>query len=60
MHFFPLLPTDIKIKTSGRLLGKKSGSLSSGLGFPLDKMGRGLYIFSAYGNSKCRVAFVGY
>lgn len=52
MHFSPLLlPTDIKIKTLGRIPGKKSGRLSSSLGFPTDKMGRGLNVSSAYGNS---------
>lgn len=52
MHFSPLLPTDIKIKTLRRTLGKKSGSLSAGHGSPVDKMGRGLHIFFCRWNFK--------
>ena len=61
MHFFSFfLLTDIKIKTLGRILGKKSGRLGSSLSFSIDKMGRGLNMSSACGNSKFKVAFVDY
>lgn len=55
-----LLLTDIKVKNPWEGFWARYQEYRSSLGFPTDKMGQGLNVSSAFGDSKCTVAFMNY